>query len=566
MNILLTGQCSLHWGRMEFGNIGNYYILEPMVRELHNTFPNSTIKTTFQLSDRFCKDENISCVPMELYYDFNNDTLKDVQEELSIATNFSKSGELTSTTPYITEVMNSDLVIDFSGDIWGDNANFLGKNRFLIGLMKDRIAQLLGKKTVMIAGSPGPFNDVQTLDFAREVYSNFDLVTNRESISIDILNNTGFDTSNTTSLSCPAFLFEPLHTPNEKVQNIIGSIDKPIVGFILCGWNFVEGPYDKWPRNDSEYIIYAEAIEYISQKLDCHVLLLSHSNGFIPNKTPFELIHGRDYVVSEQLNKVLKERNIDKNYSLITDVLDTWETKTLIGKFDMLVSGRIHGAVAGLSQNIPTVIIDYGHEPKAHKLRGFAIEAGVEDCIANPAIDGDIITKVENVFHNLKDWELKLNKQIPLTKEKSLKNFKLLSNLMAGDEIYEHLLRCNDSFNPPLSTYVDIKKYSNKISNKSLLFKKYDKNNTLIGLIAIYNNESEKEGYLTNFSVDPNYVGSGIGTSLLNECVEYFKSLRYGLIRLEVFNLNHRALEFYKKRGFDVYKSYGDTTQLILEL
>ena len=89
---------------------------------------------------------------------------------------------------------------------------------------------------------------------------------------------------------------------------------------------------------------------------------------------------------------------------------------------------------------------------------------------------------------------------------------------------------------------------------------------SLIGLIAIYNNESEKEGYLTNFSVDPNYVGSGIGTSLLNECVEYFKSLRYGLIRLEVFNLNHRALEFYKKRGFDVYKSYGDTTQLILEL
>ena len=46
-------------------------------------------------------------------------------------------------------------------------------------------------------------------------------------------------------------------------------------------------------------------------------------------------------------------------------------TKTIIKNFDMLVSGRIHGAVAALSQSVPTVIIDYGHEPKAHKLIGF---------------------------------------------------------------------------------------------------------------------------------------------------------------------------------------------------
>lgn len=569
MNILLTGQCSLHWGRMEFGNIGNYYILEPMVRELHNTFPNSTIKTTFQLSDRFCKDENVSCVPMELYYEFDKDILEDVKKELSIATEFSKSGKLTSTTPYIDEVMNSDLVIDFSGDIWGDNANFLGENRFLIGLMKNRIAQLLGKKTVMIAGSPGPFKNVETLDFAKEVYSNFDLVTNRESISINILNENGFDTSKTKSLACPAFLFEPcsiMSERNKKIEDIINPINKPIVGFILCGWNFTEGPYDKWPRNDFEYTIYAEAVEYISEKLDCHVLLLSHSNGFIPNKTPFELIHGRDYLVSEQLNKVLKERGIAKNFSLVTDVLDTWQTKGLIGEFDMLVSGRIHGAVAGLSQNVPTVIIDYGHEPKAHKLRGFAIEAGVEHCIANPAQSGHIISKIEDVFYNLDTHKERLSDKIPLTKQKALKNFKLLSNLVTEEEVYNHLLRCNDSFKPHLSTYVDIKKYSNKITNKSLLFKNYDKNHILIGLIAIYDNESVKEGYLTNFSIDPTYIGKGVGTFLLNECVEYFKSLNYNLIRLEVFNVNDRALKFYKSKGFEVFNKSEDITELILKL
>lgn len=427
MNIFIIGQCTLHWGRMEFGNIGNYYIIEPMIRELHRTFPNSQIKTTFQLSDRFCKSENISCVPIELYYDFNKDILKDVEMELSIARNFHKSGKLISTTPYIEEVMNSDLVIDFSGDIWGDNANFLGKNRFLIGLMKDRISQLLGKKTVMIAGSPGPFKDNETLEFTKEVYSNFDLVTNRESLSIDILKKDGFDVTNTKSLACPAFLFEPKEVDTFRS---IESIDKPIVGFIICGWNFIEGPFDKWPREDSEYTIYAEAVEYISEKLGYHVLLLSHSNGFIPNKKPFELIHGRDYVVSQQLNKVISDRGIAKNYSIVNDVLDTWETKALVNKLDMLVSGRIHGAVAGLSQNVPTIIIDYGHEPKAHKLRGFSIEAGVEDCIANPMKSDDIINKIDNVFSNLGDYKVKLQNQIPFTKQKALKTFELLGKLM----------------------------------------------------------------------------------------------------------------------------------------
>lgn len=29
MKVFVIGQCTLHWGRMEFGNIGNYYIVEP---------------------------------------------------------------------------------------------------------------------------------------------------------------------------------------------------------------------------------------------------------------------------------------------------------------------------------------------------------------------------------------------------------------------------------------------------------------------------------------------------------------------------------------------------------
>ena len=431
MNILIIGQCTLHWGRMEFGNIGNYYIIEPFVRELYKVFPNAKIKTTMQMSERFQKDESVECLPMELYYGWREDDLDIALSELASADIYRKTGTLPKETPYIREVKWADLVIDFSGDIWGDNADFLGKDRFLIGLIKDRVPQLLGKKTVMLAGSPGPFKNQKVKEFAKEVYENFDLVTNREPLSIDLMNKEGFNTSNTKSLACPAFIFEP--AKGEKVNQLIKAeglnSNRPKVGFILCGWNFTLGPFDKEKREDSEFTQFAEAIEFISEELGLDVYLMSHSNGFpIPPKE-FKLIHGRDYPIIKQLQQVVYKRGIAKNVYALDGIYDTWETKAILGNFDMLVSGRVHGAVGGLSQCVPTVIIDYGHEPKAHKIMGFATVAGVEEYVADPAIKEDIIGKIKKCWNNNIQYKEFLEKKIPKVKELSKVNFLLLKEV-----------------------------------------------------------------------------------------------------------------------------------------
>lgn len=431
MKILIIGQCTLHWGRMEFGNIGNYYIIEPFMRELKEVFPNAEINTTMQMSDNFCKREQINVLPMDLYYSWSSNDLLIAEKELKIARNYASTGLLFETTPYIDEVLKSDLVIDFSGDIWGDNADFLGENRFYVGLCKDRVPQLLKIKTVMIAGSPGPFSENKNIEFAKEVFKNFDFVTNRESISRTILQNHSFDVSNLYDLACPAFLFEP--KKREEIENLLINEKikvnvKPVVGFILCGWNFVDGPFDKWPRDDRDYDVFVEAVEYLSS-LGVRVCLMSHSNGFIPGKKPFELIHGRDYPVIKQLQKIIKSRGIAKDVFSLDGVYDTWTTKAIIGNFNMLVSGRIHAAVSGLSQSIPTVIIDYGHEPKAHKLKGFAIEAGAEDFVADPAIKDDLINKIKRCWEYKRGYINKLNNKIPKTKLKAKQNFNLLKSL-----------------------------------------------------------------------------------------------------------------------------------------
>src|SRR5690606_37053726 len=129
MNILVIGQCSLHMGRMEFGNIGNYYIIEPFFRELKRSFPAANICTTLQMSRSFCEREGVTVLPVDLYYAWRDNELELARHELHLS---AKRFDLDRgrSTPYLEAVLWADLVIDFSGDIWGDNANFLGRDRF----------------------------------------------------------------------------------------------------------------------------------------------------------------------------------------------------------------------------------------------------------------------------------------------------------------------------------------------------------------------------------------------------------------------------------------------------
>ncbi len=443
MNILLIGQCSLHWGRMEFGNIGNYYIIEPLVRELRATFPGCAIRTTLQMTEGFCAREGVEVLPMELYYGWASGELATVRSELASSEAIRSTGRVEVTTPYIDAVLWADLVIDFSGDIWGDNADLLGPDRFLIGLLKDRIAMNLDKPVVMLAGSPGPFSNPETSALAKKVYADFSLVTNREPISTELLQRDGFDVSKTLSLACPAFLFEP--SQGEEMEELLlregivdgsGERDRPLVGFVLCGWNFPVGPFDRWPREDAEYAVFADAVQYLTDTLGARVCLMSHSNGFeVPPPTPFVLKHGRDYPVMKQLQRVLDSRGIPAGrYFVLDGVYDAWQTKGIIGRFDMLVSGRVHAAVAGLSQCVPTVIMDYGHEPKAHKLLGFATVAGAENYVADPADAGDLIARIDRCWRErdaYRDW---LRQRMPEVAQAARHNFQVLKGLFRSKE------------------------------------------------------------------------------------------------------------------------------------
>jgi len=435
MKIMVTGLMSLHPGRLENGNIGNYYITEPLFRELHRVFPSAEIATTFQMSPAFCKRELISLLPLELFYNWDENDVPNSLRELASAELFATTGKLYAPTRYIEEVLSCDLVLDVSGEMWGDHAEPVGHNRFLVDLCKFRTAQLLNRKTVLFAGSQGPFSDAHLLKFAREVFENFDLVANRESTSKDLLREYGFNVSRVENYVCPAFLFEPCSTddiaPLLEREKIPG---KRTVGYILCGFNMLEGPYDKSPREDSEFTQFAETVEHIVNVLECRVVLLSHQNGF-EREPEFHLVNGRDYPIIKQLYCVLKKRGkADMNNILCMEKPFTpKETKAIIGQFDMLVSGRVHAFTAGVSQCVPSVLITRGFGQKSHRNIGFARIIGMEHYIADPHSTQDMIVKVDNCWNNKRKIREYLEKKMPEVKQSARDCFDSLKKVVGED-------------------------------------------------------------------------------------------------------------------------------------
>jgi len=119
--------------------------------------------------------------------------------------------------------------------------------------------------------------------------------------------------------------------------------------------------------------------------------------------------------------------------------------------------------------------------------------------------------------------------------------------------IQEHLTICSSNFIPNLDSYVNIDNYSKKIFEQATLFTKFD-GDKLVGLIAAYDNPTEKFGWVTNVSIDPEYCGKGLATELLKECKKYFENKKYFIILLEVFLDNKKAINLYFKQGFIKHK------------
>ncbi len=143
---------------------------------------------------------------------------------------------------------------------------------------------------------------------------------------------------------------------------------------------------------------------------------------------------------------------------------------------------------------------------------------------------------------------------------------KYTEGMASEQEIYSHLIKCNENFIPPLEKKVNIHEYSNKIFQKAVTFEAWSAD-TLVGLVAAYFNDPDgQSGYLTNVSVIRPYMGKGISSILINRCIDYAKRNSFRSISLEIAKANHQAINLYRKFRFQKFEDKHTSTLMKLDI
>ncbi len=106
-----------------------------------------------------------------------------------------------------------------------------------------------------------------------------------------------------------------------------------------------------------------------------------------------------------------------------------------------------------------------------------------------------------------------------------------------------------------LNHHVSIKAYLNKL-NQAATIEDYESNGVLSGVVCYYCNDPERiNGFITLLIVAENEQKKGIATKLLIKAINCMKQRSFEYCILEVNVNNYKAIAFYKKNGFSIFKS-----------
>ena len=181
------------------------------------------------------------------------------------------------------------------------------------------------------------------------------------------------------------------------------------------------GPYDMWPRDPEQYRVFLNVAEYIINELKADIMIFSHTNGFeLPPQ--FKLINGRDFMILNQFYKLLVDRN--QNYRehviLVDEPLLPCNIKKLIGRLDMLITGRVHASVAATSQCVPTVYMEYNQNViYSDKMYGFSSQIGMEKYVSTPGNFNDLAAIITDCYDNIDLVRRQLEEKIPVIKKQA---------------------------------------------------------------------------------------------------------------------------------------------------
>jgi ribosomal protein S18 acetylase RimI-like enzyme len=133
-------------------------------------------------------------------------------------------------------------------------------------------------------------------------------------------------------------------------------------------------------------------------------------------------------------------------------------------------------------------------------------------------------------------------------------------------EIREIIEQFNNVFKPSLSERISsLNAYADKLHENSI-FISVKKQDEVVGFASFYANDiANCMAYLTQLAVLSEFQKKKLGKLLLDSCIKI--SLQNGMtkMKLEVYNDNSRAIDFYKKSGFVFLEDSSEQSKFMIK-
>lgn len=148
---------------------------------------------------------------------------------------------------------------------------------------------------------------------------------------------------------------------------------------------------------------------------------------------------------------------------------------------------------------------------------------------------------------------------------KDKKQQQIQFNKSTFKQIKHHLYSCSNQFVPPLDKYVNVNEYASKLYRKANRIETFSEE-YLICLLAYYIDHDRNIAFISNISIEEQYLGLGFGRMLVNTCIKKCQKTGVKGIQLDVFKANSNAINFYSKFDFKIINKYDDIYRLELLL
>lgn len=127
---------------------------------------------------------------------------------------------------------------------------------------------------------------------------------------------------------------------------------------------------------------------------------------------------------------------------------------------------------------------------------------------------------------------------------------------LSKDLVIQMLIDSDMDFNPPLSEYLDLSCYADKLYNHAHFISLLE-GDKIYGCLAYYLNDKEHFVYITFLWISEVIQRNGWGKKMFNDLQSQTVG-SFNEIRLEVTKINSKALSFYLKNGFKIEEDRGN--------